>query len=180
MKSNSKETPKRMKKMIRKTRKGVAPIITTLFLVLITLSVAISASNQFSSPQKSGQLIPMAYAINDQLTKQVGENVYIKVKIENTGTVESVYLLEVKIREHGTEIWETLFLEDLVVEPSGYGLIEFGNMKCVEEMKGKHYDIKFILSDPEYDHILDEETVEQAWYVQEAVISASIIGYWIS
>jgi hypothetical protein len=169
-----------MKKMMKKTRKGVAPIITTLFLVIITLSVAISASHQLTSPQKSGQLIPMAYAINDQLTKQVGENVYFKVKIENTGTVESVYLLEVKIREHGTEIWETLFLEDIVVEPTEYGVIEFGSMKCVEEMIGKHYDIKFLLSDPESDSILDEETVEQAWYVQEAVISASIIGYWIS
>lgn len=166
--------------MMKKTRKGVAPIITTLFLVIITLSVAISASHQYTSPQTSGQLIPMAYAINDQLTKQVGENVYIKVKVENTGIVESVYVLEVKFREHGEEIWETLFFEDIVIEPSEYGVIEFGSMRCVEEMIGKHYDIKFLLSDPESDHILDEETVEQAWYVQEAVISASIIGYWIS
>jgi hypothetical protein len=165
--------------MKKNARKAIASIITTLFLAIITFSIAIGTTLQ-NQPAKSGRLIPVAYAVDDQLIKQVGEKVYIKVKIENTGTVESVFLLEVKLREHGGEFWETLFLEDMVLDPSQYRIIEFEGMSCCEEMIDKHYDIKFVLIDPESDQVLDEEIVEQAWYVQKSIISASIIGYWIS
>ena len=165
--------------MKKNTRKALAPIITTLFLAIITFTIAIGTTLQ-NQPTKSGRLIPIAYAVEDQLIKQVGENVYIKVKIENTGTCENVFLLEVKLREHGGEFWETLFLEDMVLDPSQYRIFEFEGVNCGEEMIDKHYDIKFVLIDPESDQVLDEEIVEQAWYVQKSIISASIIGYWIS
>jgi hypothetical protein len=165
--------------MKKNTRKALAPIITTLFLAIITFTIAIGTTLQ-NQPSRSGKLIPMAYAVDGQLTKQVGENVFIKVKIENTGNCEAVFLLEVKLREHGGEFWETIFLEDLVLDPSHYKIIEFEGMKCDEEMIDKHYDIKFVLIDPESDQVLDEEIIEQAWYVQKSIISASIIGYWIS
>jgi hypothetical protein len=169
-----------MKKMKRKSRKAVAPIITTLFLVLLVFSVAVGTSITEPSSVRSGKLTSMVHAMTEQLSKQVGENVFIKVKIENTGTLETVYLVEVFLKENGGETWEKIFLEDLVINPAEHALVEFNEIKCTQEMVGKHYDVKIILTDPESSQIFDEEVIEQAWYVNDIIISASIIGFWIS
>jgi len=60
-------------------RRGMAPILVTVLLLALTLSVAFGESLLDVTQIKQGSLVPMAYATEEGLTKEVGDVVNFRV-----------------------------------------------------------------------------------------------------
>jgi len=67
----------------------------------LTLSVAIGESLLDAAQIKQSSLVSMAYATEEGLVKEVGGVINIKVKIKNTGSKETRYIVVVKWSFHG-------------------------------------------------------------------------------
>ena len=159
-------------------RRAIAPVLVTLFIVALTFTLAVG--DIILRPEKAGTLIPMASAGGEtQLTKKPGDTVNFKVKIMNTGTKTTGYIIKVKYAEHGTNEWETAILEDTNMEPGAYKQMELGTLELSEEMTGKYHDALFLLIDAETGTLLDEAVLEKAWYVEEPITAGSIIDRWV-
>jgi len=154
-------------------RRGMAPILVTVVLLALTLSVAFGESLLDAAQIKQGSLVPMAYATEEGLTKEVGEVVNFKVK--NTGNTETGYIVIVKWSLHGEGEWETACVEDLWLTPDQYEHLELGCLEITEEMAGKYYDVKFLLYEYETEQLLDEKTLEAAWYVEERIVAGTFV-----
>lgn len=160
-------------------RKAVAPVVAALILLALSLTVAFGDTILEIGKVKQGSLIPLASATEESLTKEVGDVIYFKAKVKNTGSVETGYIIVAKWAEHGTGEWETACTEDLWLEPGGYGHVELGCLELVEGMVGKYFDVKFMLYEYESGQLLDERTVEMAFYVEEPIVAGSIIESWV-
>ena len=153
-------------------------------LLMVTVSVAgltIQGVTRFEGSGASGQLVPMASAMEEPqvLEKEVGQLVHFKAKIKNTGNKETTYVIVVKWREDGTEEWESGGLEDLRLAPEHMETMIIGGVECTESMAGTYFDVKFILYEAETETALDEKEIDRAWYVKERVVLGSIYGFWI-
>jgi len=158
-------------------RRAIAPVLVTLVILALTFTLAVG--DIIFRPEKAGALIPMAQATETQLTKKPGDTVNFKVKIMNTGTKATGYIVKVKYAEHGTSEWETAILEDSSLEPGAYKQMELGALELSKEMAGKYYDAQFLLMDAETGTLLDEAVLEKAWYVEEPITAGSIIDRWV-
>lgn len=69
-------------------RRGIAPILVMVLLLALTLSVAFGESLLDAAQIKQGSLVPMTYATEEGLTREVGDVVNFKVK--NTGNPHPV------------------------------------------------------------------------------------------
>jgi hypothetical protein len=155
-------------------RRAVAPVLVTLIVLVLALALGGSLL-----PQRSGSLVPVVYATKTQLTKRPGETVNFKVKAMNTGTEATVYIVVAKYAEHGSDAWETAAEVDAMLEPGAYIHLELGGLEVTDEMAGKYYDALFLLLDAESEEILDQATLEDAWYVEEPIVAGSIIDKWV-
>jgi hypothetical protein len=155
-------------------RRAFAPVLVTL--IIIVFAVALSGT---VAPLHGGSLMPVAYATETQLTKRPGDTVNFKVKITNTGTQATGYVVVVKVAEHGSGAWETAAEADAELAPGEYLHLELGGLEVTEEMAGKYYDALFLLLDGESGETLDEATLERAWYVEEPVVAGSIVAKWV-
>ena len=160
-------------------RRGMAPIFVTVVLLALTLSVAFGDSLLDAAQIKKGSLAPMAYATEESLTKEVGDIVNFKVKVKNTGNTETGYIIIVKWSLHGEGDWETACIEDVWLGPDQYEHMEMGCLEVTEEMAGHYYDVKFLLYEHETEHLLDEVTLEAAWYVEEYIVSGTFVDAWV-
>jgi hypothetical protein len=156
-------------------RRGMATILVTLLLFALTLSLALSESFLDATQIKQGSLVPMAYATEEGLTKEVGEVVNFKVKVKNTGNTETGYIVIVKWSLHGEGEWETASVEDVWLGPDQYEHLELGCLEITEEMAGNYYDVKFLLYEYETEQLLDEKTLEAAWYVEEHIVAGIFV-----
>ena len=155
-------------------RRAVAPLLVTLIVLVLALALGGSLL-----PMRSGSLVPVAYATETQLTKRPGETVNFKVKVMNTGTEATGYIVVAKYAEHDTGAWETAAEADTTLEPGAYIHLELGGLEVTGEMAGKHYDALFLLLDAESEETLDQATLEDAWYVEEPIVAGSIIAKWV-
>jgi hypothetical protein len=155
-------------------RRAVAPILVTLIVLVFALALGGTLL-----PPRSGSLVPLAYATETQLTKRPGEAVNFKVKVLNTGTKATGYVVVVKYAEHGTGGWETAADADAELEPGVYTQLELGGLEVTEEMAGKYFDVLFLLLDAESGETLDQAALEDAWYVEEPIVAGSIIAKWV-
>ena len=155
-------------------------MLTVLMVLSVAVSgLAINGTLFVENDATNGQIIPLASASEPEtLEKEVGQTVHFKVKVKNTGTVEAVYIVVAMWREHGTEEWEPNCIEDVWLSPSDYELIMLDGILCTEEMVDKYFDVKFVLYDSE-ENVLDDKTIENAWYVKEKVIQGVIYEFWI-
>jgi hypothetical protein len=160
-------------------RRGMAPILVTLALLVLTLSVAFGDSLLDAAQMKKGSLAPVAYATEDGLTKEVGDVVNFKVKVKNTGNTETGYIVVVKWSLHGEGEWETACVEDVWLGPDQYQLMELGCLEVTEEMAGNYYDVKFLLYEHETEQLLDDEALEAAWYVEEPIVAGALVDAWV-
>jgi len=155
-------------------RRAFAPVLVTL--IIIVFAVAVSGA---VLPPHGGSLVPVAYATETQLTKRPGDTVSFKVKITNTGTQDTPYLVVVKVAEHGSGAWETAAEADAELAPGEYLHVEVGGLEVTEEMAGKYYDALFLLLDGESGEALDDAVLERAWYVEEPIVAGSIVSKWV-
>lgn len=153
----------------------MAPILVTVVLLALTLSVAFGESLLDAAQMKRGSLVPMAYATEDSLTKEVGDVVNFKVKVKNTGNTETGYIIIVKWSLHGEGEWETACIEDVWLAPDQYEHMELGCLEVTEEMAGNYYDVKFLLYEHETEQLLDEQALEAAWYVEEHIVAGTFV-----
>jgi hypothetical protein len=160
-------------------RRGMAPILVTVVLLALTLSVAFGDSLLDAAQIKKGSLAPMAYATEESLTKEVGDVVNFKVKVKNTGNTETGYIVVVKWSLHGEGDWETACVEDIWLGPDQYQLMEMGCLEVTEGMVGNYYDVKFLLYEHETEQLLDEATMEAAWYVEEPIVAGTFVDAWV-
>jgi len=160
-------------------RRGMAPILVTVLLLALTLSVAFGESLLDAAQIKQGSLVPMAYATEEALTKEVGDVVNFKVKVKNTGNTETGYIVIVKWSLHGEGEWETACIEDIWLAPDQYEHLEMGCLEITEPMAGNYYDVKFLLYEYETEQLLDEETLEAAWYVEEHIVAGTFVDAWV-
>ncbi|MBN2333974.1 hypothetical protein JXL21_00340 [Candidatus Bathyarchaeota archaeon] len=160
-------------------RKAVAPVIATVILLALTLTVAFGETFLEIGSMRQGSLVPMAYATEESLTKQVGEEVHFKVKVKNTGNAETGYIVVAKWSVHGEGAWETACVEDIWLGSDQYEHMELGCIEVTEDMAGDYFDVKFMLYEYESEQILDEVTLEMAWYVEEPIVAGSLIDYWV-
>ena len=98
--------------------RGFATVIETIVLLAITVT-AVLGEVVFSN-HNQGELIPMVNEMDDELVNNVGDVVHFRVKIKNTGSQASGYLLYVLISEHGAGDWDEVGLEDIWLEPDQY------------------------------------------------------------
>jgi len=155
-------------------RRAVAPVLVTLIVLVLALALGGTLL-----PPRGGSLIPVAYATETQLTKRPGEAVNFKVKVMNTGTEATGYVVVAKYAEHGTGDWETAADTDVELEPGAYTHLELGSLTVTGEMAGRHYDALFLLLDAESGETLDQAALEDAWYVEEPMVAGSIIAKWV-
>jgi len=160
-------------------RRGMAPIRVTVLLLALTLSVAFGESLLDAAQIKQGSLVPMASATEEGLTKEVGGVVNFKVKVKNTGNTETGYIVIVKWSLTGEGEWETACVEDVWLEPDQYEHLELGCLEITEDMAGNYYDVKFLLYEYETEQLLDEETLESAWYVEEHIVAGTFVDAWV-
>jgi flagellin-like protein len=158
-------------------RKGITPVIATIILFALTFTVAIGET--LIKPRNKGELLPLAYAIEDDLVKEMGDLVSFSVKIKNTGNQGTGYIVMVLWSEHGTGEWETACIEDLWLEHGQYDQITVGSIECSEWMAGKYFDAQFLLYEHETELLLDTVMLESVWYVNEPIVAGSIIGTWV-
>ena len=151
-------------------RKGLAPILTTIILLALTFTIALGDTML----NRRGVMLPMASA-TEELVKEVGDLVYFKAKVKNTGNQETGYIIIVLLGEHDSGEWETACIEDLWLEPEQYMLVELGGYECGEWMKGKYFDVQFQLYDHESETLLDSVTYISAFYVSEPIIAGAFI-----
>ena len=162
--------------MYRK-RKGITPVIATILLFALTFSVAFGET--LVKPRSKGEFIPLAYAIEEDLVKEVGDLVSFKVKIKNTGNQGTGYLVMVLWSEHVSGEWETACIEDLWLEPEQYEEFKLGSIECTDWMAGKYFDVQFILYEHDTELLLDKAMLESAWYVSKPIVAGAIIGSWV-
>jgi hypothetical protein len=155
------------------------------FTVLVLLVMAASTLNlqgllHVNDQGASGMIVTSAWATTEVLEKDVGQEVCFKAKIKNTGDVEATYLIVAKWCEDGESSWETAGQADITLAPGEYSeVLIVGSIDCTEDMKGKHYDVKFILYDHETKTLLDQEELDKAFYVRTTMISGAIHECWI-
>jgi hypothetical protein len=159
--------------MLNKTIKAFLPILVVLAIVLV-------GSEGFSTG-KRGQLISQTWAMETgHLEKEAGENVILKAKVKNTGDANATYIIAVEIKEHGTDYWEPVGLEDMTLSPGEYSeILVLGTISCTESMEGKYYDIRFVLYDAETEAILDQKYIPEAFNVTSTLPSGTIAAIWI-
>lgn len=116
-------------------RRGIAPILVTVLLLALTLSVAFGESLLDAAQFKQGSLVPMTYATEEGLTKEVGDVVNFKVKVKNTGNTETGYIVIVKWSLHGEGEWETACVEDIWLAPDQYEHLEMGCLEITEDWR---------------------------------------------
>jgi len=155
-------------------RRAVAPVLVTLIVLVLALALGGSLL-----PPRSGSLVPLAYATETQLTKRPGETVNFKVKVMNTGTEATGYVVVVRYAEHGTGAWETAAEAEATLEPGAYTHLELGGLEVTGKMAGRHYDALFLLLDAESGETLDQAALDDAWYVEEPIVAGSIIAKWV-
>jgi hypothetical protein len=155
------------------------------FSALVLLVMAASALNiqgllRVGEQGTSGMIVASAWATTEALEKDVGQEVCFKAKIQNTGDVNATYLIVAKWCEDGESSWETAGQADVTLAPGEYSeVLIVGSLNCVEEMKGKHFDVKFILYDHETETLLDQEELDKAFYVRTTIINGAIHECWI-
>lgn len=156
-------------------------ILAILLMISISMTgLALQGPVYSDSPSSSGQIIPMAAAMETgPLEKEVGQSVHFKVKIQNNGQLETTYIIVTKWRLHGTEEWESCGFEDLRLLSGQLETMIVGYVECTEWMVEKYFDVKFLLYEAETERLLDEKYVDKAWYVKEVTILGTIAGYWI-
>ncbi len=163
--------------MSDKTVKAIVPILVALAVA----SVALSLEGLPSSGLR-GEIVTPVWAMEPgPLEKNAGQYVSFKAKVKNTGGVNATYVIVAKWREHGTEEWETVGIEDgITLSPGQYSeVFILGNVECTEAMGGKYFDAKFILYDAETETLLDEKYIPEAWLVRSVSIQGMIAGYWL-
>jgi hypothetical protein len=57
--------------------------------------------------------------------------------------------------------------------------MEMGCLEVTEDMAGNYYDVKFMLYEHETEQLLDEETLEAAWYVEEPIVAGAFVDAWV-
>jgi hypothetical protein len=155
------------------------------FTALVLLVMAASALNlqgllRVNNQGTSGMIVTSAWATTEAIEKDVGQEVCFKAKIKNTGDAETTYLIVAKWCEDGESSWETAGQADVTLAPGEYSeVLIVGSIDCTENMKGKHYDVKFILYDHETETLLDQEELDKAFYVRTTMISGAIYECWI-
>lgn len=110
---------------MNRKRRGIAPVLATIILLVVTLSVALGEA--VITPNQ-GSIMPMAHAIEEDLVKNVGDQVHFKVKIKNTGSVGTGYLVVTMWSEHNTDEWDEARIEDMWLEPDQHEHIEMGSI----------------------------------------------------
>jgi len=163
--------------MSDKTVKAIAPILVALALA----SVALSLEGLTNSGLRGEIVAPVWATEAGPLEKSVGECVSFKAKVKNTGSVNATYIIVAKWKEHGTEEWETVGIEDgITLSPGQYSeVFILGHVECTEAMNGKYFDAKFILYDAETETLLDEKYIPEAWLVRSVLVQGLIAGYWL-
>jgi len=160
--------------------KGQQILILFLTATLSTTGLIYQVKPNSEPPRRAGRIIAMASAVEYQtLEKEVGQSIQFKVKVKNTGNVETTYLIFAKRREDGTEEWESDGFADVRLSPGHYEALVVGSVECMEEMAGKYFDVKFLLYDYETETLLDEKEIDRAWHVKETIVTGTIISYWI-
>jgi len=163
--------------MSDKTVKAMVPLLAALALVSVALSLEGLAGSALR-----GEIVTPAWAMEPQiLEKDAGQCVSFSAKVKNTGEVNATYVIVAKWKEHGTEEWETVGVEDGIhLSPGQYSeIFILGYVECTEGMRGKYFDAKFILYDAETETMLDEKYVPEAWLVRSMVVQGAIAGYWL-
>jgi len=159
-----------------KAIQAILPIVAVL-----TVTSTVLSFQGLQNVGKSGMLVSTVWAIETTtIEKEVGQSVYFKAKIKNTGTVETTYIVVAEHREHGTEEWETVGHAEATLSPGTYSeILVLGYVSCTEAMIGKYYDARFRLFDAETEEPLDQKVIPEAWHVQASLASGNIVECWI-
>jgi len=163
--------------MSNRSVKAVVPVLVAVALA----SAAFSFDGLLSSGLR-GEIATTAWAMEPEtLEKNAGQFVVFSAKVKNTGSVNATYVIMAKWREHGTEEWETVGVEDGISLSPGQcsEIFILGQVECAEGMSGKYFDAKFILYDADTETILDEKYVPEAWFVRSLSVQGIIAGYWL-
>jgi hypothetical protein len=153
--------------------------------LLLIISVSLTGivrynASKIESIGVTGVFLPIASAMeSENIIKHVGDLVYFKAKIKNTGEIDASYIVIVKWKVHGTEEWETGGIEDIWITTGSHEEITIGFVECNEWMVDKYFDVKFTLYEAETERELDIKEIPEAWYVEEYEVLGTFYSYWI-
>jgi len=159
-------------------RSSMSKKILVMVLALTILVTMIALNYPFQKPMIGAMVSTVSASPDYPIQKNVGDIVYFKCKIKNTGSVTHDFNFLVQWAERGTSYSGGLMGGPITLDPNQESDVLELHHTITSDMAGKNYMVRFAVVDAADPNIIyDTKDIFYAFDV--AQLSAVITSYWV-